>query len=152
MLFGDESGNLAARPPVGYSQRHDNRARLKTRMLQEVWGGDDQKGCPPPALRISPEVRAVMEDSLILDSDVQDVIAYAESTGSRLKNRMNGHFIACRKPAHVTYWVEYAAEEDAFTIYDAYCHRLAVVEDSGTANCPMENGGGANCTQAARLA
>jgi Fe-S oxidoreductase len=148
LLFGDESGKVAARPPVGYSRRHDNRARLKARMLREIWGEDAQEGQAPPALRISPQARAVMEDSLILDTDVQEVIAYAESTGNRLKNRTNGHFIACCKPAHVTYWVEYTAEEGAFTVYDAYCHRLTIVEDKGGADCQLEDGG-ADCPRAA---
>ena len=128
MLFGDEAGSMTARPAVGYSQRHDNRARLKARMLREVWGEEDQQNGAPSALHISSEVRSVMEDSLILDADVRAVIEYAERTGNKLQNRSSGHLIASFRPAHVTYWVEYAPAESGFTIYDAYCHRLEIVE------------------------
>ena len=127
LLFGDASGHVAARPAAGYSLRHDNRARLKKTLLRDIWE-ECVSGTPRPyALRISPEVRGVMEDAFILDDDVRDVIAYAERTGNRLRNRTNGHFMASFRPGHVTFWVEYSRQGETFVIHDAYCHRLEIV-------------------------
>ncbi|MDR1241173.1 MAG: NAD(P)-binding protein [Deltaproteobacteria bacterium] len=132
LIFGDEAGNIAARPPVGYSRRHDNRARLKAALLRDVWGEDAREEPSPIRLLISPEIRALMEDYLIMDADLRSVIAYAERTGNKLQNGANGHFFACCKPAHVTYWAEYSVEGNGYAIHDAYCHRLEII-DAGSA-------------------
>lgn len=127
LLFGDAAGRVAARSAAGYSLRHDNRAQLRKTLLRDVWE-ECVPGAPQPfVLRIAPEVRKVMEDAFILDDDVRDVLAYAERTGNRLRNRANGHFMASFKPGHVTFWVEYSKQEAAFVIHDAYCHRLEIV-------------------------
>jgi hypothetical protein len=38
LICGSSNGAAAERKGPGYSQRHENRARLKTRMLRELWG------------------------------------------------------------------------------------------------------------------
>lgn len=128
LIFGDEAGKITARPPVGYSQRHENRARLKTAFLREIWGEAVQDKAALVKLVISDEVSALMEDSLILVSDLQQVIEYAERTGHKMQNRTNGHFIAYHKPAYVTYWTEYSAGENGFVIHDAYSHRMEITD------------------------
>ncbi|MDR1659657.1 MAG: FAD-dependent oxidoreductase [Desulfovibrio sp.] len=134
LIFGDEAGNIAARPPVGYSQRHENRARLKAQALREIWNEDMRNEQPLMPLAVSPETRARMEDDLVLDSDVRSVIEYAERTGNKLLNTATGHFFAYFKPAYVTYWVEYTSDEHGFTIHDAYCHRLEILDAGAEAS------------------
>ena len=58
-------------------------------------------------LRISDELREHLEARQILDSDIRQVIDFAERSGIRLLNRGTGRFLAHHKPAAVTYWVEY---------------------------------------------
>lgn len=137
ILFGDEEGRVRPRPAAGYSTRHDNRARLKRDLLRDLWGEDvaDKAALP---LRISDEVRAIMEKYLVLDADVREVILYAQRTGNRLKNVTNGHFVASYKPAHVTYWAEYSMDEDGgATVYDAWCHRLEIMGLASVKACPL---------------
>ncbi len=126
LIFTDETGKIAARPPVGYSQRHENRARLKTTLLREIWGEAVQDRQAPVKLVISDKLSSLMEDSLIMVSDLQQVVDYAERTGNKLQNTVNGHFLASYKPAFVTYWVEYSAGEDGFVVHDAYSHRIVI--------------------------
>ncbi|MDR1084531.1 MAG: FAD-dependent oxidoreductase [Deltaproteobacteria bacterium] len=134
LIFGDEDGKIAARPPVGYSRRHDNRARLKNTFLKEVWGEDISYDPTPVKLIISEALRSVMENSLILDFDLYRVIEYAERTGNKLQNIVSGHYLAYFKPENVTYWVEYTAEGSGYVIHDAYSHRLEMTSPGESEN------------------
>lgn len=78
-------------------------------------------------LRISDEVRALLEDRQILDQDIRQVIDFAERSGIRLLNRRTGRFLAHYRPAAVTFWVEYTAAEGEFIIHNAYSHRMEVI-------------------------
>lgn len=128
LIFGDKNGKMTARPPVGYSQRHEERARLKTTVLREIWGEAVQDKPALVNLVIADEVRALMEDSLILTADLQQVIEYAERTDNKFQDSTNGHFLACYRPAYVTYWAEYSVGETGFVIHDAYSHRMEILD------------------------
>jgi len=80
-------------------------------------------------LNISDEVRQLMEKRMIRSEDLQQVIAWAQSTGKKFVNNRTGHFLAHYAPATVTFWVEYSTDEDGFVIHNAYSHRMQVLED-----------------------
>ncbi|WP_119071146.1 pyridine nucleotide-disulfide oxidoreductase/dicluster-binding protein [Aggregatilinea lenta] len=126
LIFGEEQ---ASRP--GYSQRRENRARLKRTVLNALWGETvtGQEDYERLNVTMSADVLARLEERLILRSDVEQVIAYAERTGNWLLNPETGHRLAHYRPATVTYWVEYAPEESAHVVFNAYCHRMDVAED-----------------------
>ncbi|ACV64162.1 protein of unknown function DUF224 cysteine-rich region domain protein [Desulfofarcimen acetoxidans DSM 771] len=121
----------AARPRPGYSERRENRARLKNKLLCELWGEQpkEKENYEKVRLFISPEVQERLEDRRILKSDLQMVIEHAEKTGNKLQNRKTGRLLAYYKPVQVTYWVDYLPEKDGYEIYNAYCHRMEIVED-----------------------
>jgi hypothetical protein len=127
-IFGEPAADLAAAPAVGFSQRHENRARLKEKLLKEIW----RETMPEPgayeAIRlILPEaVQQMVEERLILVEDIQKVIEYAERTGKRMLNPGTGHYLAYFKPTSVTYWVEYTPQEGAFLVHKAYSHRMEI--------------------------
>jgi NADPH-dependent glutamate synthase beta subunit-like oxidoreductase len=125
--------NPADRPRPGWSQRQENRARLKERFLTELW-----KESPPEMaayekirLQMAPEVAELLEHRRILVSDIQKVICHAETSGEKFRHQASGHFKAAHMPYKATFWVEYAREEDAdtYTIYNAYAHRMTVVPE-----------------------
>ncbi len=115
----------------GYSQRHENRARLKRKLLKEVWGEamDGQESYEAIQLMMSDEVQQRLEDRLILVEDIQRVIEYAERTGRKLRQPKTGRLLAHYRPTSVTYWVEYSPQGDAFEIHNAYSHRMEIDED-----------------------
>jgi hypothetical protein len=79
-------------------------------------------------LSISDELRKVLESRKILDSDIRQVIEFAERTQTKLLNRQNGHFLAHHNPAvTVTFWVEYTVADGEFIIHKAYSHRMEVI-------------------------
>lgn len=80
-------------------------------------------------LNISDEIRVLLEKRHILDSDIQRVIDFAESSGTRLVNRLNGHFLSHCRPEKVTFWVEYTVGDGEFIIHNAYSHRMVLIQD-----------------------
>ena len=139
LVYGQDLGARAQRPGPGWSQRHENRTRLKRKLLGEVWGEEMPAQQTYEAIRllISAEVQDLMERRLILVEDVQRVIEHAERTGVRFLNRDSGHLLAGYKPASVTYWVEYAPADETgegsghtFVVHNAYSHRMEI-EKSG---------------------
>lgn len=135
LVFGQDVDARARRPGPGWSQRHENRARLKRRLLREIWGEEmpGQAAYEAIQLVISAEVQEQMEKRLILVEDIQQVIEFAERTGARFLNSDSGHLLACHKPGSVTYWVEYTPAADTagggkptFIVHNAYSHRMEV--------------------------
>jgi Fe-S oxidoreductase len=132
LLYEADPESRAVRASPGYSQRHENRARLKRKLIKEVWGEEmpGSRYYEKITLNIPPEVQSRMEERLILVEDIQQVIAHAESTGKKLLNPQTGHFLAYHRPGNVTYWVEYspAPKGHGFAIHNAYSHRMLIEE------------------------
>jgi hypothetical protein len=128
LIFAPNQPELAARPGPGFSQRHENRARLKTRLLKELWSETMPESQAFESIRlILPEaIQQQIEERLILLEDIQKVIEYAERTGKRMFNSASGHYLAYYKPTTVTYWVEYTPQEGVFLIHKAYSHRMEI--------------------------
>jgi glutamate synthase (NADPH/NADH) small chain len=133
LIFAADLEARATRPDPGYSWRHENRARLKCRLLKEVWGEEmpDQAAYEAIQLQISAEVRARLEERLILVEDIQQVIEFAERAGARFLDADTGRYLASHRPASVTYWVEYSPQGDGFVVHNAYSHRMLVGRGTG---------------------
>ena len=129
LIWGDASA--ANRPAPDYSVRRENRARLKARLLRELWGENVAEMQASVQVEISREMFDVMQKRMILLEDVQQTIRHAEATGEKLTDQETGRFIAHFRPACVTYWVEYSRQDDGFLLHNAYSHRMLVVEEAG---------------------
>ncbi len=132
LLFEADTELQAVRAGPGYSQRHENRARLKRKLIKDVWG-EKMPGSQDHdklTLNIPEDVQARMEERLILVEDIQGVIAHAEGTGRKFVKPQTGHFLAYHRPGNVTYWVEYSSmpSGDGFAIHNAYSHRMLIEE------------------------
>ena len=80
-----------------------------------------------PTVVIAEEVRRDMERKLILVEDVERVVAHAEATGQKLKDRATGRFVASFRHGSQTFWVEYAADPGAApVVHRAWAHRMNV--------------------------
>ncbi|MGC9194217.1 MAG: pyridine nucleotide-disulfide oxidoreductase/dicluster-binding protein [Syntrophobacteraceae bacterium] len=130
LLFGAPGEDLANRKGPVYTLRRENRARLKDALLEELWGEEpmEKEKYGRIRLRIADELRETLERRQILDSDIQKVIDFAESSGAKLLSSHTGHLLAHYKPAAVTYWVEYEVAEGEFIVFNAYCHRMEITE------------------------
>jgi glutamate synthase (NADPH) small chain len=126
LIYGEDLDQLAHRKGPDFSQRHENRLRAKQKMIKLISGKDHSmtESYENYPLLLSPDLRSILEDRLILIEDVQKVIEHAETTGENFKNQQTGHTLAFFKPNLITYWVEYNREGDAWRLHDAYSHRM----------------------------
>ncbi len=127
LLFAGDHEELAGRAAPTYSQRQDNRARLKRELLRDLWGETVAEPQIAVKLTIPADVRRVMEDRMILEDDVAQVIAHAENAGGKLRDAASGRYLASHRPAGVTYWVEYSPVDGGFLVHNAYSHRIEIL-------------------------
>ena len=129
LIWGADA-TAADRPSPGFSDRRENRLRLKQRLLQELWGEKIVEEGMDLLIEIPVEVRTQMEQRMILTDDVRQVIEHAEKSGEKILDQSTGHYIARFRPGGVTYWVEYSAPGEGFIVHNAYSHRMLVVEEA----------------------
>jgi len=123
---GTETTDPAERPDPGFSRRQENRARLKTRLLRDVWAEQEIAMKPSVELLISDDMLKLLEKRMILVEDIRRTIEQAEKTGDKIENPTTGRSLATLRSVCVTYWVEYSAEGSAFAVHNAYSHRMEV--------------------------
>jgi hypothetical protein len=111
----------------GFSERLENRRRLKERLLREIWGEEAVKKESGMKISVSDAVLKTMEERFILMEDIESVVLHAEDTGEKMLDEDGGCFIASHRPAAVTYWVAYEASGDEFVIRNVYSHRMEIV-------------------------
>ena len=130
-LFFPEPGQSdpALRPRPGWSQRQENRARLRAGLLQSLWNEVPEKMNAHQSikLKISPELVDRLDSRRILVEDLQRVIQHAESSGERLFHPPSGHYKAAFAPYKVTFWIEYSPAADGYVVHNAYAHRMEVL-------------------------
>lgn len=132
LIFGVDLDQAATRPSVGFSYRHENRAKLKRKLLNTLWEEtpQEQEGAYRTInLLLNERVLEVMGNRRILIEDIQQVIEQAERTGRKFINPDNGHSLANYRPLRVTYWVEYQPQEQGFVVLNVYSHRMEIVEE-----------------------
>lgn len=129
----DEQGPALQKGP-GYSQRHENRARLKQHLLKDCWGEITEKAMELEhiVLLVKPDVQAILDERRILLEDIRKVIDHAEKTGERFFNPRVGQWLASFRPTRVTYWVQYVPVAEGFEIHNAYAHRMEIVKGAGS--------------------
>jgi glutamate synthase (NADPH) small chain len=130
LFFPDtQQSDPAQRPRPGWSQRQENRARLKAHVLKTLWNEVDDKmnAQEPVRLEISAQVAELMDERRILVEDLQCVIQHAEESGERLFHPPSGHFKAAFTPYKVTFWVEYSPGPQGYVVHNAYAHRMEVI-------------------------
>lgn len=111
------------RPAPHLSQRRANREAARSLVLGETPPAQSSE----PKLLISEDILGSMDKQLLTAEDVRRVIAYAEQTGSRLKDDA-GVSIAHLDLGIPTVWVEYRPRGEAFEVLQVYAHRMKLDE------------------------
>lgn len=127
-IYGKDMEELEGKKPPTISERQQNRKILKYNMLKEIWGENVKiENESKFKLKLSDLVLEKLEDRLILIKDIDEVLEHALETENVFVNPENGHLLSNETHQNVTYWVEYAKEDDEYTIYNAYSHRMGIV-------------------------
>ncbi|WP_432738323.1 pyridine nucleotide-disulfide oxidoreductase/dicluster-binding protein [Maridesulfovibrio sp. FT414] len=119
----------AARPAPGYSERRENRVRLKETLLENLW---QEKGAPRPGyesvcVEFTPEATTMLEERRIMISDVQKTLLAAEGSGRFMTNADTGHRLTSHRPTVVTYWVEYEQKGETYLVHRVWSHRMHIL-------------------------
>ena len=75
-------------------------------------------------LVISGEVADNMEERGVREEDVREVIEYAETTGKKLYNEEDDHFLARKRIGKFSAYAEYAIHENSIELFDVYSHMV----------------------------
>ncbi|MDR2109502.1 MAG: NAD(P)-binding protein [Coriobacteriales bacterium] len=174
LLFSEVT---SANQPPTLSQRRQNRLVLKQRLVGDAATdaviaagaalGDaaaaDQSVVGAASARHSasarrsfecliPEgVRAVMQRELMLDEDVEAVIAHARETRASVFNPANDEYTAHLRRGYNTFWVRFAQlDESRYELRSVYSHRMSIAAEgamssaSGSGVTVMDDAGIAN--------
>jgi hypothetical protein len=122
------------RPRPGWSERQENRARLRSRLLATLWAEETLSMLPHEDIRLilTPEVEALLEKRRILLEDVRRVVGEAERGGRALAHPQTGRLKACHRPFRTTIWVEYTPTPEGYQVHAAYSHRMDVLGEAGS--------------------
>jgi hypothetical protein len=135
LLFSDKPGkDPAERKGPGWSERRENRARLKNGLVRDLWGEEvgEMEAHRGLKLTMTPRVEELLEKRRILIEDLQRVIFQAEQSGQRLVHPRTGRLLAAFRPYKAMFWVEYSPLTDGFEVHNAYSHRMEVKAGEGS--------------------
>lgn len=80
-------------------------------------------------LAISSDIAELMEERGVKESDVREILDYAESTGKKLYIEGEEHFLARKRMGKFSGYVEYVLTSDGAEILDVYSHMVKFEED-----------------------
>ena len=80
-------------------------------------------------LNVPDNVKSTLEERSIRIDDVMKVIINAENTGGKIVNAKNSHLISHMVIGGITCWAEYTSDENGYTLYNAYFHRIRIGDD-----------------------
>jgi hypothetical protein len=138
LLFAKDIEECAGRRMPTLSERQAHRKELKRRLLSEVWGEEELPqpvSLPGYTVNISEEVLALIDERLILVTDLEDALAYAlDNPGERFYNSSQDCYLINIRKQYVTYWICYVQRDDTIDVLSAYSHRMEILgQDSAVA-------------------
>ncbi len=120
LVYGAPAG-----APPGISEKRRNRLELRRRFLR-LAGEEEPMEKPEFALTLTDEARALMEQRMVLDTDVIAVMrAYRESGEAVLEND-TGLLVTRLRIGNVTFWVKFTEDAEGYTVRRVYSHRMTI--------------------------
>lgn len=126
LIYGTHAGS-----PPDISEKRYNRLNLKNKLLQDVWGEETEEMKYDFSITYTEEALAMMDDRMILKSDVAQVLCSLRNTGEAILDSETGLCITRMRLGNVTFWVKYLETEEGYHVYGAYSHRMNVVRRQG---------------------
>ena len=108
------------------SQKRYNRLNLKNELLQEVWNEEVEAVDIGFTIEYTPEAVTMMDDRMILKTDVIRVLQNLKKTGEAVLDGETGLVITRARLGNVTFWVKYTETDTGYLVHRAYSHRMHV--------------------------
>lgn len=119
-------GAAADRCPDISAKRY-NRLSLKNTLLSQFWQEEVISVEPGFTVEYTPEAEKMMDDRMILRSDVVQVLQAMEQTGEAILDEETGLTITRARLGNVTFWVKFRQIPGGYQVVSAYSHRMNVV-------------------------
>ena len=108
------------------SAKRYNRLSLKNTLLSEVWNEEVETMDLGFTIEYTPEAEEMMDDRMILKTDVIRVLQNLKETGEAVLDGETGLCITRARLGNVTFWVKYTETDTGFLVHRAYSHRMNV--------------------------
>ncbi|MDY5023059.1 MAG: 4Fe-4S dicluster domain-containing protein [Blautia sp.] len=108
------------------SEKRYNRLQLKNHLLESLWGEETEALELEFELEYTKEALEMMDDRMILKSDVEAVMKSCHETGEALLDLETNLLVSRTRLGNVTFWVKYTKTEKGYLVHRAYSHRMDV--------------------------
>ncbi|MDO5544565.1 MAG: heterodisulfide reductase-related iron-sulfur binding cluster [Eubacteriales bacterium] len=109
------------------SAKRYNRLSLKNQLLEEIWNEEVIAVDLGFTIEYTPEAEAMMDDRMILKTDVVRVLQNLRETGEAIRDEESGLLLTRARLGNVTFWVRYEEIEGGYRVHRAYSHRMNIV-------------------------
>jgi hypothetical protein len=108
------------------SAKRYNRLSLKQELQKEVWNEEVEAAMPGFTIDYTPEAIEMMDDRMILKSDVTRVLQSLRETGEAILDEEAGLIVTRARLGNVTFWVKFTETETGYLVHRAYSHRMTI--------------------------
>ena len=108
------------------SAKRYNRLGLKQQLLKELWNEEVRAVDYGFTVEYTPDAETMMDDRMILQSDVLRVLQTLRETGEAVQDLETGLCVTRARLGNVTFWVKYTETETGYLVHCAYSHRMKV--------------------------
>ena len=108
------------------SAKRYNRLGLKQELLKEVWNEEVEAMDLGFTIEYTPEAEIMMDDRMILKTDVIRVLHALRETGEAILDEDTGLIVTRARLGNVTFWVKYTETETGYLVHRAYSHRMTI--------------------------
>ena len=108
------------------SAKRYNRLSLRNELLKEVWNEEVSAMDLGFTIEYTPEAVEMMDDRMILKTDVIRVLQNLRETGEAVLDGETGLCVTRTRLGNVTFWVKYTETETGYLVHRAYSHRMNV--------------------------
>ena len=127
LVYGTDAGS-----PPDISEKRYNRLSLKAELLREIWAEPMEEEKLDFELKFTDECLKMMDDRMILKSDIAEVIKNYKATGESIEDDETGLLIARERLGNVTFWVKFSEEPDgSVKVFRAWSHRMKIMRRIG---------------------
>ena len=109
------------------SAKRYNRLSLKNQLLEEIWKEAVTTMDLGFSIEYAPEAEAMMDDRMILKTDVVRVLQSLRETGEAIRDEETGLLLTRARLGNVTFWVKYEEVDGGYRVHRAYSHRMNIV-------------------------
>lgn len=109
------------------SAKRYNRLSLRNILLEEIWNEKVETMELGFSIAYTPEAEAMMDDRMILKTDVIQVMEHLQQTQEAIFDQESGLYLTRHRLGNVTFWVKYQMVDGGYLVHRAYSHRMNIV-------------------------